>query len=204
MKLTDLRKNLGGGRQNKYPSKTAINMAACGKERATGKTLAIGVALIIILVVLVVKFCVYDQYARLDRAESAYSSIEQQNQELLDKVGDYDDILLEYRAYSMNFVSDSEDESYVSVDRKEVLDLIESRMMNRGDVLSIEIYGGTAKVSMDGMNLEEISRMISNLKQSPIVSGAQLNIAQTEENKSASVLSFSVTIYLQQEEEAAQ
>lgn len=204
MKLTDLRKSFGGGRQNKYPTKTAINMAACGKERATGKTLALGVAVILVLVVLVVKFCVYDQYARLDRAESAYNSIEQQNQELLDKVGDYDDILLEYRAYSMNFVSDSEDESFVGVDRKEVLDLIESVMMDHGDVHSIEIYDDTAKVSMDGMNLEEISRMITTLKTSPIVSDAQLNIAQTEENKSASVLNFSVTIYLQQEEEAAQ
>jgi len=55
---------------------------------------------------------------------------------------------------------------------------------------------------MKGMNLKEISAMIKSLKTSPVVSDAQLNIAQTDENREASVLSFSVTIYLQQEQEA--
>ena len=102
----------------------------------------------------------------------------------------------------MSFISDKDNENFVGVDRKEVLDLIETVMMKRGQVLSIEIYENTAKISMKGMNLEEISEMIRSLKNSPIVSEAQLNIAHTDENKPASVLSFSVTIYLQQEQEA--
>ena len=202
MKITDLKDMLAGAKQTKYPSKTTINMAACGRQEATGKTIIIGAVLILILVVLVAKFCVYDQYARLGKAEAAYNSVYQQNQELTEKVKDYDDIILEYRAYSMSFISDENDENFVGVDRKEVLDIIETVMMKRGQVVSVEIYDDTAKVSMKGMNLKEISAMIKSLKTSPIVSDAQLNIAQTDENKAASVLSFSVTIYLQQEQEA--
>ena len=177
-------------------------MAACGRTEAAGKTLVIGMAVIAVLVLLVVKFCVFDQYARLSRAEADYNSVYQKNQELADRVSDYDEVMLEYRAYSMSFISDKNDENFVGVDRKEVLDLIETVMMKRGQVLSIEIYENTAKVSMKGMNLEEISEMIRSLKNSPVVSEAQLNIAKTDENKPASVLSFSVTIYLQQEQEA--
>ena len=191
-----------GAKQTKYPSKTTINMAACGKTESAGKTLVIGMAVIAVLVLLMVKFCVFDQYARLSRAEADYNSVYQQNQELTEKVKDYDDIILEYRAYSMSFISDENDENFVGVDRKDVLDLIETVMMKRGQVVSIEIYDDTAKVSMKGMNLKEISAMIKSLKTSPIVSDAQLNIAQTDENREASVLSFSVTIYLQQEQEA--
>ena len=191
-----------GTKQTKYPTKTTINMAACGRTEAAGKTLVIGMAVIAVLVLLVVKFCVFDQYARLSRAEADYNSVYQKNQELADRVSDYDEVMLEYRAYSMSFISDKNDENFVGVDRKEVLDLIETVMMKRGQVLSIEIYENTAKVSMKGMNLEEISEMIRSLKNSPVVSEAQLNIAKTDENKPASVLSFSVTIYLQQEQEA--
>lgn len=202
MKITDLKGMFAGTKQTKYPTKTTINMAACGRTEAAGKTLVIGMAVIAVLVLLVVKFCVFDQYARLSRAEADYNSVYQKNQELADRVSDYDEVMLEYRAYSMSFISDKNDENFVGVDRKEVLDLIETVMMKRGQVLSIEIYENTAKVSMRGMNLEEISEMIRSLKNSPVVSEAQLNIAKTDENKPASVLSFSVTIYLQQEQEA--
>ena len=204
MKLTDLKGMFAGTKQTKYPTKTTINMAACGRTEAAGKTLVIGMAVIAVLVLLMVKFCVFDQYARLSRAEADYNSVYQKNQELADRVSDYDEVMLEYRAYSMSFISDKNDENFVGVDRKEVLDLIETVMMKRGQVLNIEIYENTAKVSMRGMNLEEISEMIRSLKNSPVVSEAQLNIAKTDENKPASVLSFSVTIYLQQEQEAEQ
>lgn len=204
MKITDLKGMFAGTKQTKYPTKTTINMAACGRTEAAGKTLVIGMAVIAVLVLLVVKFCVFDQYARLSRAEADYNSVYQKNQELADRVSDYDEVMLEYRAYSMSFISDKNDENFVGVDRKEVLDLIETVMMKRGQVLNIEIYENTAKVSMRGMNLEEISEMIRSLKNSPVVSEAQLNIAKTDENKPASVLSFSVTIYLQQEQEAEQ
>ena len=202
MKITDLKGMFAGTKQTKYPTKTTINMAACGRTEAAGKALVIGMAVIAVLVLLVVKFCVFDQYARLSRAEADYNSVYQKNQELADRVSDYDEVMLEYRAYSMSFISDKNDENFVGVDRKEVLDLIETVMMKRGQVLSIEIYENTAKVSMKGMNLEEISEMIRSLKNSPVVSEAQLNIAKTDENKPASVLSFSVTIYLQQEQGA--
>ena len=202
MKITDLKDMFAGTKQTKYPTKTTINMAACGRTEVAGRTLVIGMAVIAVLVLLVVKFCVFDQYARLSRAEADYNSVYQKNQELADRVSDYDEVMLEYRAYSMSFISNKNDENFVGVDRKEVLDLIETVMMKRGQVLSIEIYENTAKISMKGMNLEEISEMIRSLKNSPIVSEAQLNIAHTDENKPASVLSFSVTIYLQQEQEA--
>lgn len=202
MKITDLKDMFAGTKQTKYPTKTTINMAACGRTEAAGKTLVIGMAVIAVLVLLMVKFCVFDQYARLSRAEADYNSVYQKNQELADRVSDYDEVMLEYRAYSMSFISDKNDENFVGVDRKEVLDLIETVMMKCGQVVSVEIYDDTAKVSMKGMNLKEISAMIKSLKTSPVVSDAQLNIAQTDENREASVLSFSVTIYLQQEQEA--
>ena len=189
-------------RKVKYPSKTSINMMTCGEKTNTGKTLAIGGVLILLLAILVAKVGVYDQYARLDKAESEYNQIHQQNQALEEKTKDYDSVSLQYRAYSMSFISDEEDENYVAVDRKDILDLIEDVMMSRGEVITVTINKNTAVVTMTGMNLKEISRMNQELKQRDIVSDVQLNIAQTEEQKAASILNFSDTIYLQSAEEA--
>ena len=56
MKLTDLKSMFAGTKQTKYPTKTTINMAACGKTESAGRTVAIGIALIVVLAVLVAKF----------------------------------------------------------------------------------------------------------------------------------------------------
>ena len=80
------------------------------------------------------------------------------------------------------------------------IDRKEARKMDR--YAQLAIISAMQAIQDSGMNLEEISEMIRSLKNSPVVSEAQLNIAKTDENKPASVLSFSVTIYLQQEQEA--
>ena len=74
----------------KYPTKTSINMMTCGLPQHTGRTLGIGVCLIALLVAFVVKVGVYDQLARLDRAESAYQTVHQQNLTLQERVADYE------------------------------------------------------------------------------------------------------------------
>ena len=78
---------------------------------------------------------------------------------------------------------------------------IERKMASRGEINSISINGNTAIVAMSGMNLKQISSMNTSLEDSPLVTGVTLKIAQTEAEKSASVLSFTVTIDLAAEEE---
>ena len=53
------------------------------------------------------------------------------------------------------------------------------------------------------MNLKQISQMNAKLKQRGIVRDVQLKLAQTEEERAASVLNFTDTIYLQTEEAKA-
>lgn len=187
----------------KYPTKTSINMMTCGLPQHTGRTLSIGVCLIALLVAFVVKVGVYDQLARLDRAESAYQTVHQQNLTLQERVADYEEVLLAYRAHAMNFVSGDAEDTVVIVDRQAVLDLIEETMLTKGTLVSISLHENTAVVNMSGMNLKQISQMNAKLKQRGIVRDVQLKLAQTEEERAASVLNFTDTIYLQTEEAKA-
>ena len=191
--------------QKRHMEKHMINMMTCGLPKKTARILSIGVILIILLVALVVKVGVIDQFGRLSDAETNYNTVHEQNVALDEKLANYDEVSIQYKAYSKSFVtstnSDGTEESIVMVDRQDILDLIERKMASRGEINSISINGNTAIVAMSGMNLKQISSMNTSLEDSPLVTGVTLKIAQTEAEKSASVLSFTVTIDLAAEEE---
>lgn len=191
-----------GHKKLKYPTKTRINMMNCGLPKDTGKILTVGLAAIVLMVAIVAKVGVINQFARLDKAEHSYNAVHEQNLQLDEKLTNYNEVVLQYKACSMNYISSSgqDEETVVFVDRQKVLDLIEAKMMKKGEILTISISNDTAVVNMSGMNLKQISEMNASLKKSPIVREVSLKIAQTEENKQASILNFTVTIYLQAEE----
>ena len=115
----------------------------------------------------------------------------------------YEQVLAEYRSSSLDGMADSEGK-LVTVPRRDVLDLVEDLMMPRGKVLSVEILDDAAEVEMSDMRLDQISEMFAVMEEQPIVQSVELNVASTEENRVASVLSFSVRIYLRPETEVAE
>ena len=175
----------------KCPSKTGINMNK--REKRTGEmlTLVIGLAVILLMAGLVARFGVMEQYRRLSEAQSAYGKVHSQLTACQEQLTDYEQ------------VADSEGK-LVTVPRRDVLDLVEDLMMPRGKVLSVEILDDAAEVEMSDMRLDQISEMFAVMEEQPIVQSVELNVASTEENRAASVLSFSVKIYLQPETEVAE
>ena len=179
----------------KCPSKTGINMNK--REKRTGEmlTLVIGLAVILLMAGLVARFGVMEQYRRLSEAQSAYGKVHSQLTACQEQLTDYEQVLAEYRSSSLDGMAGSEGK-LVTVPRRDVLDLVETLMMPRGKVLSVEILDDAAEV--------EISEMFAVMEEQPIVQSVELNVASTEENRAASVLSFSVKIYLQPETEVAE
>ena len=106
-------------RSIRLPQKTGINMNM--REKRTGKyvTVIVGVCLILLCAGLVAKFGVIDQYRRLSDAQGAYTRVHQQYVDTETQLEDYDRILAEYRTYSMDWMTGSEDskKNYVAVDR---------------------------------------------------------------------------------------
>ena len=180
----------------KCPSKTGINMNK--REKRTGEmlTLVIGLAVILLMAGLVARFGVMEQYRRLSEAQSAYGKVHSQLTACQEQLTDY-------RSSSLDGMADSEGK-LVTVPRRDVLDLVEDLMMPRGKVLSVEILDDAAEVEMSDMRLDQISEMFAVIEEQPIVQSVELNVASTEENRAASVLSFSVRIYLRPETEVAE
>ena len=196
-------KALKAGKAAQYPTKRSVNLAKRDTNNQDLKTLVIGVIIIAILCLLVVKFGISDQYARLSAAESEYAQVHTQYVDMQNSLKNYAQVEQEYHTYSRDWMTNSESTD-VTVDRTEVLNLIEQSLMSYGDINSFKVNANVVSVSMSGMNLSEISTMFSNLQAQPLVESANLNIASTQKS-STEALEFSITITLasQDDEEAS-
>ena len=188
----------------KLPTKTTINLAQRESRRKDVLALTIGGALILLLAGSVAKFGVIDQLDRLSQAESSYNQVHSRYLSTLQAVEDYPEVEERYRTYSRSWMNAGDQNGLVRVDRQQVLDLVERRMMPRGQVDSLSLRDSVLVVSMSGMNLRQISDMVERIRQEPIVESAALNLASTERDSKEALLDFTLTIALQPKEEAAE
>ncbi len=157
-------------------------------------------ALIFAATFAVAKFAVIDQYARQNEAERAYNQVRSQRLAMDSEIADYNEVLAEYRRYSMSWLGEDE---YVATDRLEVLSLIERKMASVGTVHSMAVTGDNLVVEMGGMNLKQVSDLISALSQEPTVASVAVNVAETTKENAAmgnvwdAELEFSLIITLQ-------
>lgn len=179
----------------KCPGKTGINMNQREKRTGAVLTLAIGLAVIVLLSGLVARFGVVEQYRHLSAAQSAYGEVHSRLAACREKLEDYELVLTEYRSCSLDGMTEDGEQS-VTVSRQTVLDLVEKIIMPRGKVLSVNILDDTADVAVSGMSLDQISAMFAVIEAEPIVRSVELNTAATEEHTASAQLNFSVRIYL--------
>lgn len=187
-------------RLGRYPHKVGINLNMREKQTGTVLTLVIGCAAIVLLAGLAAKFGVIDQYRRLSQAEEAYAQVHRQYETVQEELSDYDKVLNEYRSYSMDWTGEDDTGLFSNVSRQDVLDLIETEMMPNGTVNSIQVLGNSVLVNMSGMTLARISEMFRVIEQDPIVDRVELNVAETDKDRTDLLLDFSLSIALKTEE----
>lgn len=188
----------------KIPTKTTINLAQKESKKKDVLTVAVGTVLIAALAGSIAKFGVLDQLARLNAAEAAYNQVHAQYLQTQQAVADYPEVEARYRTYSRKWMNVGDQNGLAKVDRLDVLDLVERRMMPRGQVNSVSLRDSVMVVSMSGMNLRQISEMVELVRADPIVESAALNLASTEQDSTEALMDFTLTIALEPAEEAAE
>ena len=188
----------------KLPTKTRINLAKRESRKKDMITLGVGIVLIAGLSAAVAKFAVIDQLERLSQAEGAYNAVHVQYVAMQQAVADYPNVEERYRTYSRSWMLSGDTNGLAQVDRADVLDLVEARLLPYGRINTLSLRDSVMVVSMSGMNLSQISTMFERLQTEKIVASASLNMASTEEKDDPNaLLDFTITIALQPEQEEA-
>ena len=186
----------------KLPTKTRINLAKRESRKKDMITLGVGIVLIAGLSAAVAKFAVIDQLDRLSQAEGAYNAVHVQYVAMQQAVADYPNVEERYRTYSRSWMLSGDTNGLAQVDRADVLDLVEARLLPYGRINTLSLRDSVMVVSMSGMNLSQISAMFERLQTEKIVASASLNMASTEEKDDPNaLLDFTITIALQPEQE---
>lgn len=188
----------------KLPTKTRINLAKRESRKKDMITLGVGIVLIAGLSAAVAKFAVIDQLDRLSQAEGAYNAVHVQYVAMQQAVADYPNVEERYRTYSRSWMLSGDTNGLARVDRADVLDLVEARLLPYGRINTLSLRDSVMVASMSGMNLSQISAMFERLQTEKIVASASLNMASTEEKDDLNaLLDFTITIALQPEQEEA-
>ena len=188
----------------KLPTKTRINLAKRESRKKDMITLGVGIVLIAGLSAAVAKFAVIDQLERLSQAEGAYNAVHVQYVAMQQAVADYPNVEERYRTYSRSWMLSGDTNGLTRVDRADVMDLVEARLLPYGRINTLSLRDSVMVVSMSGMNLSQISAMFERLQTEKIVASASLNMASTEEKDDPNaLLDFTITIALQPDQEEA-
>ena len=122
-------------------------------------------AFFLVLALAVAKFGVLDLYDRLADAQSAYAQAQQENRAAQEKLSHFDEVLSEYRTYSMEWMEDGEDSDLnFAVERTEMLDLIERTVMPYGTLSALQAQGDRVDVELNETDLDRIAEALSAVK----------------------------------------
>ena len=182
------------------PQKTGINLNLHEKRTGMVLTLLVGVLCITVLALAVAKFGVLDLYDRLADAQSAYAQAQQENRAAQEKLSHFDEVLSEYRTYSMEWMEDGEHSDLnFAVERTEMLDLIERTVMPYGTLSALQAQGDRVDVELNETDLDRIAEALSAVKASSIVESVGLELAETEKDRPADVMKCTLHIVLRGE-----
>ena len=173
------------------PQKTGINLNLHEKRTGTVLTLLIGALCITVLALAVAKFGVLDLYDRLADAQSAYAQAQQENRAAQEKLSHFDEVLSEYRTYSMEWMEDGED--------SDLNFAVERTVMPYGTLSALQAQGDRVDVELNETDLDRIAEALSAVKASSIVESVGLELAETEKDRPADVMKCTLHIVLRGE-----
>lgn len=169
--------------KGKLPTKIVINLVY--REKDTGHVLFALLAFVVFLLALAAftKFLVLDQLKKIDAAQEAYSSLQNQYTALQKANEDYESVENEYSHFGTGFFTADE---LALTDREELLAVINDKISIGKGMSQIQVSGNTATVQLMSSNMREISQIVAELESSPIVQYVGVDTAVTQAVQSAS------------------
>ena len=183
-------------KQKQYPSKTTVNLIVRERTAHQVSRAACGIVILAVLVALFCKFAVIDRISAAARAEAAAAAAEQELAEYQRSNERFDEVRLEYERY---FSSDLTGSGAGASDCMQVLGLMEEKLMPSAQVVSASFEKYLLTVQLAGIDLSQVSGILADLTESPLVESVEISNADTGEDARDARATVSMTIHLSAE-----
>lgn len=185
-------------RKADYPAKRSMNLFYKPDRTTKPATVALYVLFVLVCLLGLGKFLVYDVWSETVRARQALEAAERQLDGVMLELSDYDEVWERYSRYSAT------EEERALIDRMEVLALLDEALGNAASLDSVSIGGGAVQLQFSGVTLARTAEIVKKLEASPIVESTMVNTAATTQSDGAPIdasapVQASVLIHLQKE-----
>lgn len=181
-------------RKTAYPTKRSMNLYYKPDRTTKPATVALYVLFVLVCLLGLSKFLIYDLWAEANEAEEALTSVESQRDSMLLNLTDYGEVLERYSRYSAT------EEEQTLVDRMEVLALLDEAVGATAAMDSISISDDEVQLQFSGVTLAQTAEIVKTLEASPLVASTMVNTAIRAQNtETGGPVQASVLIQLQKE-----
>ena len=182
--------------KDEYPSKTYMNLAISDKKPFDVRAKVPLIVLLVVVVLLVLKFGIFDFYARVDAKQAELSSRQQVLNTLTADLANYDEVLEEYEGYESMSISSGG----LQVNALDALALVDRFVAPSARVASIALSGNTLVLNVTDISLDGVGKLVSTLYEQDMVANVSVSTAATQQTASEDVVA-AVTITLVPETE---
>lgn len=181
-----------------YPVKRSINLFYRPDRTTKPATVALYVLFVLVCLLGLSKFLVYDVWAETAQARRTLAAAEEERDGVTARLADYGEVKERYNRYSAT------EEERALLDRMEILTLLDEAVGATADIESIFISANTVRLQFSGVTLAETARIVKKLEASPIVASTTVSTAVTTREGAApsddsAPVQASVQIQLQKE-----
>ena len=175
------KKSAGVKLKGKLPSKQTLNLVY--KKKDTGRRVFIVLAIVLFFLALAGFgwFIVRGQLSKVAKARNKFESYQHELQELTSIKEQYLGIEETYSHYGTSYMNAEE---LALQNRLAILRVINDKISLSQGLSQIQISGNTATVQMMSLELKEVSRIVAELEESPIVLYVGVDTAAMDEQGS--------------------
>jgi hypothetical protein len=173
-----------GVKKEKYPSKRSINLAGVDEDsHKTARTWG-WFAIYLVCLALFVRFGVYGPIQKIYELENTYNQDVASLETLQEANSNYEEVRKEYSHYGNGYLNDEES---VLQDRMDMLEVVETQLLDQGALAGISISDNTAELTINSEKLGSLSTIVANLESSDIVS--YVTVSSSADDEESSVMS---------------
>lgn len=182
--------------KGKIPSKQTLNLVY--KEKDTGRRVFVILAIVLFFVALALFgwFIVRGQLSKVAKARNKYESLQHELNDISTIKQRYDGIEEMYSHYGSSYMNAEE---LALQNRMAILGVINHNISTAQGLSQIQLSGNTATVQLMSLELKEVSSIVAELEDSPIVSYVGVDTAAMDEQgslvrRSGSLVQATLTI----------
>lgn len=172
-----------------FPTKTTMNLYY--KEEVSTKVSTWMLYVLFALVVLLAfaKFSFFDVREQLVDANQSLGETQSQLAGIQAELKDYNTVDRQYMIYSYGYLTG--DDSSLA-DRLDILQMVESKLMDKAQISSLSISGNTVTVNFSSITLKTAASIVKDLKTSSMVTNVTVDTAASDAGSQSATMVITV------------